>query len=507
MAIVKVLLQYLSTSLLLCLAGGLAALVYFLTHSKKSICSLPPGPPPLPLIGNLNVVDLKKPFQSLMELSEKYGSIFTVHFGPKKAVVLSGYETIKDALFNHAEEFGGRAEIPIFRKLVQGNGIVFSHGELWKTMRRFTLSTLRDFGVGKRTIEVRILEELNFLIKYFESHQGKPFSTKVILNSAVSNVICSILFGERFDYEDPVFLTLLKLLNENTKLLGSPTAQLYNFYPSIGFLFGTPKTISRNIDKLNAFLETFFKEHRQKFNENNLTGFVDAFLRKQQQESKNSHTHFNNENLLFSTLDLFAAGTETTSTTIRWGLLLMMKYPEIQKKIQEELDQVIEPGQMPTLEDRKKLPYTDAVIHEIQRFSNIVPMSVPRSTSTNVNFRGYMIPKGTDIIPLLTSALNDKSQWETPDQFNPSHFLKADGSFIRKEAFIPFSIGRRACAGEGLARTELFLFFAGLLQKFVFQPPPGVANADLDLTADVGFTLNPMPHLICAAARVPLKCN
>uniref|UniRef100_K7FBD5 Uncharacterized protein n=1 Tax=Pelodiscus sinensis TaxID=13735 RepID=K7FBD5_PELSI len=105
------------------------------------------------------------------------------------------------------------------------------------------------------------------------------------------------------------------------------------------------------------------------------------------------------------------------------------------------MDQVIEPGQMPKLEDRKKMPYTDAVIHEIQRFSNIVPMSVPRSTSTDVNFRGYVIPKGTEVIPLLTSVLNDKSHWETPDQFNPSHFLNADGSFSRKEAFIPFSIG------------------------------------------------------------------
>uniref|UniRef100_K7FB82 Uncharacterized protein n=1 Tax=Pelodiscus sinensis TaxID=13735 RepID=K7FB82_PELSI len=122
MAMVKILLQYLSTSFLLSLAGGLVVLMYFLTRSKKSICSLPPGPPPLPLIGNLNVVDLKKPFQSLTELSEKYGSIFTVYFGPRKAVVLAGYETVKDALLNHAEEFGERAEIPIFRKIIHGNG-------------------------------------------------------------------------------------------------------------------------------------------------------------------------------------------------------------------------------------------------------------------------------------------------------------------------------------------------------------------------------------------------
>ncbi|XP_074775942.1 cytochrome P450 2K4-like [Athene noctua] len=495
---IQSLLQYTSCSSLLYVAAGLVALLYFLTSLKKSVCSLPPGPRPLPLIGNLNVVDLKKPFQSLTELSKIYGNVFTVHFGPRKAVVLAGYETIKDALLNHAEEFGERAEIPIFRKMTQGNGIAFSHGELWKTMRRFTLSTLRDFGMGRRTVEIRILEEVNSLIRYFESYHGKPFDTKMILNNAVSNVICSILFGERFEYDDPVFLTLLKLINENTKLLGSPMVLLYNFYPSLGFLSGASKTVLQNVSELNAFLQKLFQEHKEEFNENNLTGFVDAFLMKQQQESKKTHTMFNNGNLLFSTLDLFAAGTETTSTTVRWGLLLMMKYPEIQRKIQEEMNHVIEPGELPKLEDRKKMPYTDAVIHEIQRFANIVPMGVSRSTPTDVNFQGYVIPKGTEIIPLLTSALNDELHWKTPDQFNPSHFLDDNGNFIRREAFIPFSIGRRACIGEGLAKMELFLFFAGLLRRFVFQPPPGVDKSDLDLTADVGFTLNPMPHLVCA---------
>ncbi|KAM9372380.1 uncharacterized protein LRP34_007649 [Phaethornis superciliosus] len=492
------LLQFLGSSSLLCLAAVLVAFLCYFTSLKKSVSRLPPGPRPLPLIGNLNVVDLKKPFQSLTEISKIYGNVFTVHFGPRKAVVLAGYETIKDAFLNHAEEFGERAEIPIFRKMTQGNGIAFSHGEQWKTMRRFTLSTLRDFGMGKRSLEIQILEEVNSLIKYFESYQGKPFDTKMILNNAVSNVICSILFGERFEYDDPVFITLLKMINENTKLLGSPMVLLYNFYPSLGFLSGASKTVLQNISELNAFLQKLFQEHKKELNENDLTGFVDAFLMKQQQESKKPHTMFSNGNLLFSTLDLFAAGTETTSTTVRWGLLLMMKYPEIQRKIQEEMNQTIEPGEMPKLEDRKKMPYTEAVIHEIQRFANIVPMGVSRSTPTDVNFQGYVIPKGTEIIPLLTSALNDELHWKTPAQFNPSHFLDADGNFIRREAFIPFSIGRRACLGEGLARMELFLFFAGLLRKFVFQPPPGVEKSDLDLTADVGFTLNPMPHLVCA---------
>uniref|UniRef100_A0A8C5U760 Uncharacterized protein n=1 Tax=Malurus cyaneus samueli TaxID=2593467 RepID=A0A8C5U760_9PASS len=428
---------------------------------------------------------------ALMGLSKIYGNVFTVHFGPRKAVVLAGYETIKDALLNHAEEFGERAEIPIFRKITQGKGISFSHGELWKTMRRFTLSTLRDFGMGKRALEIRILEEVNSLInRTIKIHERKPFDTKMILNNAVSNVICSILFGERFEYDDPVFLTLLKLINQNIKLIR--TLSLYNFYPSLGFLSGASKTVLQNITKTQIKILTT-QSHMGIICYRSYGDYPHVL-----KESKKPHTAFDNGNLVFTTLDLFSGGTETTSTTVRWGLLLMMKYPEIQRKIQEEMNRVIEPGELPKLEDRKKMPYTEAVIHEIQRFANIVPMGVSRSTPSDVNFRGYVIPKGTEIIPLLTTALKDEAHWKTPHQFNPSHFLDANGNFVRREAFIPFSIGRRACLGEGLAKMELFLFFSGLLRKFVFQPPPGVDKSDLDLTADVGFTLTPMPHLVCA---------
>ncbi|NWJ08151.1 CP2J6 protein, partial [Crypturellus undulatus] len=109
--------------------------------------------------------------------------------------------------------------------------------------------------------------------------------------------------------------------------------------------------------------------------------------------------------------------------------------------------------------------YTNAVVHEVQRFSNVVPVGVPRLTTHDTLLGGFLVPKGTILMPNLTSVLKDKKEWETPDAFNPEHFLK-DGQFYRRETFIPFSLGKRACLGEQLARAELFLFFAALLQKF-----------------------------------------
>ncbi|KAF3691118.1 Cytochrome P450 2J2 [Channa argus] len=119
------------------------------------------------------------------------------------------------------------------------------------------------------------------------------------------------------------------------------------------------------------------------------------------------------------------------------------------------------------------MPYTDAVIHEIQRMGDIVPLNLFRTVNKDTLLGKYTIPKGTTILPTLSSVLHDESMWETPHSFNPQHFLNQDGKFRKREAFLPFSAGKRVCLGEQLARMELFLFFTSLLQRFSFSPPPG----------------------------------
>ncbi|XP_055986609.1 cytochrome P450 2K1-like [Sorex fumeus] len=470
----------------------------FMTNVSKG--HFPPGPRPLPVIGNLHILNLKRPHQTMLELSQKYGSIYSIQMGPKKVVVLSGYETVKDALVNYGDHFSERPEVPIFERLFEGKGIIFSHGEMWKTMRRFSLTTLRNFGMGKRAIEDRIIEECNHLIQNFELHRGKPFEVTTIMNASVANVIVSVLFGKRFDYQDPQFLRLLDLISENVKLIGSPKVVLFNMFPALGFILKSHKKILENKDELFSFIRRTFLEYRQKLDTNDPQSFIDAFLIKQQEEKKTSTNFFSDENLLPLISNLFAAGTETTSSTLRWGILLMMRHPEIQKKVRDEITKVVGSGQ-PRITHRTQMPYTDAVIHEVQRFANILPTSVPHATTTNVTFKNYYLPKGTEVITLLASVLQDKTQWEKPDTFNPQHFLSSSGKFIKKEAFMPFSAGRRMCAGESLAKMELFLFFTSLMQKFTFQPPQGISHLDLDLTPDTGFTTRPMPYKICAVAQ------
>ncbi|XP_025032421.1 cytochrome P450 2W1-like [Python bivittatus] len=487
-------------SLLLLAALILFASFCFPAGFRKSSLKLPPGPWPLPIIGNLHLLDFKRQDKSLLKLAKKYGPVFTLYFGFKKVVVLTGYEAVKDALVNFTEEFVDRPSIPIFEQIQHGNGVFFSTGELWRATRRFTVSTMRNLGMGKKHIEELITEELSFLIENINSFQGEPFSLRTF-NSAPTNITFVLLFGERFEYNDPTFLTLLRLIDEVMCLLGSPVLHLYNFYPFLGFFFNVHKALLQKIEDVRAIIRDYIKSSRQDLNGNTLRSYTEALVFKHQQDMSKTQNLFHEDNLIASILDLVMAGTETTATTLQWAILLAMRYPEVQKKVQEEIRRVVKPGHRATYEDRRSMPFTNAVIHEVQRFITLLP-HVPRCTSVDTHFRGYFLPKGTMVIPSLTSVLLDQSQWETPHEFNPNHFLDSNGNFIKKDAFVPYSLGRRNCIGESLAKMELFLFFTGLLQKFTFQPPPGLTEMDLDLNVPkTTFTLRPQPQLTWAVLR------
>ncbi|XP_073530065.1 cytochrome P450 2K1-like [Phyllobates terribilis] len=473
--------------------------VLFFIERKKNAYNFPPGPRPLPIIGNLHILDMKKPHITMHQLSKKYGPVYTLQLGVEKVVVICGYEAVKDALVNHADEFSGRPKVALLDEMYKGHGILFASNDNWRAMRRFTLSTLRDFGMGKEAIENKISEEADFLVQKFRSYKGEPFDNTMTINAATCNIIVSILLSKRFDYEDPTLLKLIKMNNEIMQLTGSPMALLYNTYPSVMRWFtSVAEKVLRNLDILHAFNGETFTNHRKQLDVNDQRNLIDSFLVKQQEEKPNPKLYFTNENLTVLVSDLFDAGMETTSTTLKWGLLLMMKYPEIQKKVQSEIDKVIGSNE-PQVIHRREMPYTDAVIHEIQRFGNILPSSMPHGTTQDVNFRGYLLPKGMQVIPLLTSVLYDKDHFVKADEFYPEHFLDSSGNFVRKEAFMPFSAGKRSCAGENLAKMELYMFFTRLLQNFTFKAPPG---ATLDLSPEVGFMLYPMPYKTCAIPRL-----
>ncbi|XP_029984442.1 cytochrome P450 2K1-like isoform X1 [Sphaeramia orbicularis] len=464
----------------------------------------PPGPTPLPLIGNLLQIDMWNRHESLLKFYKKYGSVFTIYMGPKKMVVLAGYKTVKEALVNYADEFGERHPAMRVINSTEDPGVVWSNGDSWKEMRRFALMNLRDYGMGKKACEDKIIEESFYLTEELKKFKGEPCDPSQLLTNAVSNIISSMVYGSRFDYEDPEFIALIDRMSRSIKLMATPSMQFYNVFPAIGKWFsGAQKEFQELQVLVREYNLKVFRQLKETLNPHMCRGFVDAFFVRQQQQLKESGVidrHFQDANLHRTVQQLFSAGTETTATTFRWILLFMIKYPKIQDQVQEEISRVVGSRKL-QYEDRNNLPFTNAVIHESQRLASILPTSVPHRTSKDVTFQGYFIEKGTVVIPLLASVLHDETEWEKPHSFHPAHFLDKDGKFVKRDAFMPFSAGRRVCLGEGLARMELFLFFATLLQNFRLTPPPGVSEDDLDLTPQLLAPLSPQPYKLCIVPR------
>ncbi|XP_051002399.1 cytochrome P450 2C37-like isoform X13 [Acomys russatus] len=442
---------------------------------------LPPGPTPLPVIGNFLQIDGKNINQTFTKLSKAYGPVFTLYLGGQPTVVLHGYEAVKEALIDHGEEFAGRGRLPVFDKVVKGMGVAFSSGNIWKDTRRLSLMTLRNLGMGKRSIEDRVQEEAQCLVEELRKTNGSPCDPTFILGCAPCNVICSIIFQNRFDYKDEDFLNLMQRLNENTHILSSPWLQVCNTFPILlDICPGSHNTFFKNIACIKSYLLEKIKEHEKSVDVTNPRDFIDYFLIKGRQEKHNQLFNNTHEHLAATVTDLFTGGTETTSTTMRYALLLLMKHPHVTAKVQEEIDRVVGRHRSPCMQDRSQMPYTDAMIHEVQRFIDFVPNSLPHAVTCDVKFRNYLIPKGTTVIASLSSVLNDNKEFPNPEMFDPGHFLDEKGNFKKSDYFMPFSTGKRICAGEGLARMELFLFLTTILQNFKLKPL--VHPKDIDTT-------------------------
>ncbi|XP_048216944.1 BET1-like protein [Perognathus longimembris pacificus] len=462
--------------------------------------NLPPGPFPLPIFGNFFNLDLKDVPKSLTKLAERFGPVFTLHLGFQRVVVLHGYKAVKEGLLNHKNEFSGRAEIPAFQEY-QNKGIIFNNSHTWRDVRRFALSILRDYGMGKQGNEERIQREARFLVEELRKTQGQPFDPTFLIGCAPCNVIADILFNRRFEYNDKTCQRLLNLFNEDFYLLSTPWIQIYNNLSEyVRFLPGSHRKLLKNVSEIKQYTLEKAKEHLQSVDFNRPRDVTDCLLGEMEKEKHSKEPVYTMENVAVTLADLFFAGTETTSTTLRYGLLILMKYPEIEEKLHEEIDRVIGPSRIPAVKDRLEMPYMDAVVHEIQRFINLIPSNFPHEATRDTMFRGYRIPKGTVIIPALDSLLYDNQEFPDPDKFKPEHFLNENGKFKYSDYFKPFSAGKRVCVGEGLARMELFLLLSAVLQHFNLKSLVDPKDIDLSPIA-IGLGNVPPRYKLCVIPR------
>lgn len=183
---------------------------------------------------------------------------------------------------------------------------------------------------------------------------------------------------------------------------------------------------------------------------------------------------------------------ETTSTTMSWALLFMAHHQDIQQRVRSEIIENIGMERAPRVTDRLLLPYTEAVLCEVQRFGSIAPVGLPHRSINNVKLRGFDIPKDALVFTNLYAVHRDPQTWPDPEHFNPeANFIREqrEGGKVElknTEYLIPFGIGRRQCLGEALARQELLIFFVGLLQRFQVKPSPDHPLPPEDVPGEIG---------------------
>ncbi|XP_048361670.1 cytochrome P450 2J2-like [Sphaerodactylus townsendi] len=461
----------------------------------------PPGPLRLPIIGGAWRILINFSQDSFIKLAKQYGNVYTIWAGNLPVVVLSGFKAVKEGLINHSECFDERPVTPFFKTLANEMGIILANGHTWKQQRKFGMVTMRKLGLGKKGMEHQIEEEALQLVETFERSKARqPIDTSLPIRNSVSNVICAVAFGHRFSMDDDEFLKLKEAVEFMLQYSATLMNALYETFPwLVKIIPGPYKKATLFTEVVLEFARKEIAFHKKNQALHDPQDFTDYYLFQIEQSKGDPNSTFNEDNLTQCIFDFFIAGTDTTTTTLEWAVSLMAIYPDIQGKVQKELEDVFGSSQSFGYQDRKKVPYTNAVIHEIQRIQYVFLFGVPRQNEKDVHILGYHIPKRTFIVADLRSVLVDPKQWETPDKFNPNHFLDKDGNFVAKEAFLPFGAGTRVCLGEQLARIELFVFFTRLLRAFTFQIPEGVK--DLSLEPVVGFTVHPIRQKLCAVPR------
>ncbi|EEB10337.1 cytochrome P-450, putative [Pediculus humanus corporis] len=477
----------------------LMTILLILIKDVKKPKKFPPGPKWKPFVGcHFEIKNLIKKLGyhhlAWEELYNKYGPLVGLRLGKDRIILVSGQSNVKKVLLN--EDFDARPDGFFFRmrSYKQRLGIVFVEGIHFQEQKKFCMMTLKKFGLGKKIMEDIIMKEANELVLSIrEKSKGNNniFQMKNIFDIAVLNSLWALMAGT-FDLNDENLSYLMDLVHEAFRLLDM-SGGILNQMPFLRFV--APDATGYNrvlyvINKLEEFLKKTIHEHKKNLN-NESTDLIDMFLN----EMKNGQTNcgknssFSDKQLIILLLDLFMAGSETTSNNLSMAMLYMIMYPNIQDKVHENIDSVVTGNRLPNLQDRPLLKYVEAVLFEVQRHGSVVPISVPHRSTKDVYFDDYIIPKDTMILVNLRSVHMDKNRWGDPENFRPERFIDSDGQIVQNEWFIPFGQGRRRCLGKGLARSSMFLLFSAIMKNYQIIK----VDNHLSLTPQDGVTLSPGP--------------
>ncbi|XP_054886247.1 steroid 17-alpha-hydroxylase/17,20 lyase [Poeciliopsis prolifica] len=490
----------------------LAVLTWQLKVKSSFGSQEPPCLPVLPLIGSLLSLRSQHPPHVLFkELQKKYGQTYSLMMGSHRVVIVNQHVHAKEILLKKGKIFAGRPRTVTTDILTRdGKDIAFGdYSPAWRFHRKIVHGALCMFGEGSATIERMICAEAQSLCSTVSEAAalGLALDLAPELTRAVTNVVCSLCFNSSYARGDPEFEGMLRYSQGIVDTVAKDS--LVDIFPWLQiFPNADLRLLKHCVSVRDKLLQKKYDEHKADYSDNVQRDLLDALLRAKRSAENNNTADvdtatagLSDDHLLMTVGDIFGAGVETTTTVLKWAVTYLIHHPDVQRRIQDELDTKIGADRSPRLRDRGSLPYLEATIREVLRIRPVAPLFIPHVALSDTSIGDFKVKKGTRVIINLWSLHHDEKEWSKPEHFDPGRFLDSEGTglTIPSSSYLPFGAGIRVCLGEALAKMELFLFLSWILQRFTLSVPPDQPLPSLE--GKFGVVLQPVKYKVKATPR------
>jgi cytochrome P450 len=466
---------------------------------RQNNTPLPPGPVPLPLLGNVLSIDAKEPWLTYTEWCATYGDLIFVRNLDEEIVVVNSQHIAGALLDKRSRIYSDRPYLATLEPY--GLSINFGfigYGDEWRLCRRLFHQTFRpESAVKFRPMQFKRACEMVVNLIDDPQHYHDHFATFSL------SVVMSAVYGYDISArDDPLVQIVVKALIPGTAVLTPERALMLKTFP---FLLKLPdwcwgSSIKRgaraSTERINEMADVPFQYVQQHMADSSSvaqSSMVAENLRRMEMQEEASKPAFENALKNAATTALIAS-YDTTSSILMVFTLAMVLYPDVQKRAQAEIDSVIGRDRLPTFEDRASLPYIDAVLRETFRWQPVTPLGVPHATSSDDVYDGYFIPKGAIIMYNIWGIAQDEKRYPNASRFIPERFIDIDGTLTGDDpAQYAFGLGRRMCPGRYTADASTWSAIVTML-------------AMLDISSakdDQGKVINFTPTFIPGLARCP----